>query len=144
MDKFQLTGWNLGWVFSSISGCMRAIHLCCCEANWSNLKSKTWGKLLLGSLPSAFVLLGHATCKSASDRRHIIKRALLKRYINLVMPKVVLIRLGIYVFVNKARGGGSPKFFISTLWCHNYMTVKFVYLWHHNYIIKNTNSKQPM
>jgi hypothetical protein len=29
--------------------------------------------------------------------------------------KVVLIRLGIYVFVNKARGGGSPKFFIDTL-----------------------------
>ena len=29
--------------------------------------------------------------------------------------KVVLIRLGIYVFVNKARGGGSPKFFINTL-----------------------------
>ncbi len=25
---------------------------------------------------------------------------------------VVLIRLGIYLFVNKARGGGSPKFFI--------------------------------
>jgi len=24
--------------------------------------------------------------------------------------KVVLIRLGIYLFVNKARGGGSPKF----------------------------------
>jgi hypothetical protein len=29
--------------------------------------------------------------------------------------KVVLIRLGINVFVNKARGGGSPKFFINTL-----------------------------
>jgi hypothetical protein len=29
--------------------------------------------------------------------------------------KVVLIRLGIYVFVNKARGGGSPRFFINTL-----------------------------
>ncbi len=29
--------------------------------------------------------------------------------------KVVLIRLGIYLFVNKARSGGSPKFFINTL-----------------------------
>ncbi len=29
--------------------------------------------------------------------------------------KVVLIRLGIYLFVNKAKGGGSPKFFINTL-----------------------------
>jgi hypothetical protein len=28
--------------------------------------------------------------------------------------KVVLIRLGIYIFVNKARGGGSAKFFINT------------------------------
>jgi len=57
--------------------------------------------------------------------------------------KVVLIRLGIYVFVNKARGGGSPKFFINTLWHHNYMRVKLVYLWHHSYIIRNTNCKQP-
>ncbi len=57
--------------------------------------------------------------------------------------KVVLIRLGTYVFVNKARGGGSPKFFINTLWQHNYMRVKFVYLWRHNYIIRNTNYKQP-
>ncbi len=31
------------------------------------------------------------------------------------MTKVVLIRFGIFVFVNKARGGGSPKFFINTL-----------------------------
>ncbi len=29
--------------------------------------------------------------------------------------KVVLIRLGIYLFVSKARGGGSPKFYINTL-----------------------------
>ncbi len=29
--------------------------------------------------------------------------------------KVVLKRLGIYVFVSKERGGGSPKFFINTL-----------------------------
>jgi hypothetical protein len=28
-----------------------------------------------------------------------------------VLTKVVLIRLGIYVLVNKARGGGSPNFF---------------------------------
>jgi hypothetical protein len=42
-----------------------------------------------------------------------------------VLYKVVLIRLGIYFFVNKARGDGSPKFFIHTLWCHNYMRLKF-------------------
>jgi hypothetical protein len=94
---------------------MCAIRLCCCEARWPNLKLKTWGKLLLGSLPVTFAFPGHAICKSASDKRHIIKRAMLKRYINKVMPKVVLIRLGIYVFVNKARGGGSPIFFINTL-----------------------------
>jgi hypothetical protein len=29
--------------------------------------------------------------------------------------KVVLIRLGIYLLVAKARGGGSPNFFIHTL-----------------------------
>ncbi len=29
--------------------------------------------------------------------------------------EVVLIRLGIYLFVNKTRGCGSPKFFIHTL-----------------------------
>jgi hypothetical protein len=127
LDKFQLTGQNLGRVFNSISGCMCAMHLCSSEPKWPNLKLKTWPKLLLGSLPVTFALPGHVICKSASDKRHIIKRALLKRFINLVMPKVVLIRLGIYVFVNKARGGGSPKIFINTLWCHNYMTVKFVY-----------------
>jgi hypothetical protein len=33
--------------------------------------------------------------------------------------------LGIYLFVNKERGGGSPKFFIRTLGCHNYMRLKF-------------------
>ncbi len=43
------------------------------------------------------------------------------------------------MFVNKPRGGGSTKFFINTLWPHNYMRVKFVYLWCHNYIIRNTN-----
>jgi hypothetical protein len=31
------------------------------------------------------------------------------------ITKVVLIRLGIYVSANKARGGGSPKIFINTL-----------------------------
>ncbi len=60
----------------------------------------------------------------------------------LKMLKVVLIRLGIYVFVNKARVGGSPQIFTNTLWRHNYMRVKFVYLWCHNYIIINTNYKQ--
>jgi hypothetical protein len=44
----------------------------------------------------------HAECRYAECRCAVIN--------------VVLIRLGIYVFVNKAReGGGSPKFFINTL-----------------------------
>ncbi len=43
----------------------------------------------------------------------------------LVLSKVVFIRLAIYVFVNKARGGGSPKFFINVV----YETVeRFKYL----------------
>jgi hypothetical protein len=41
-----------------------------------------------------------------------VARAAREKYI---LPKVVLIRLAIYVFVNKARGGGSPKYFINTL-----------------------------
>jgi hypothetical protein len=36
-----------------------------------------------------------------------VARAKREKYI---LPKVVFIRLAIYVFVNKARGGGSPKF----------------------------------
>jgi hypothetical protein len=40
MDKLQLTGQNLGRLFSSRSGCMCALHLCCYEAKWPNLKLK--------------------------------------------------------------------------------------------------------
>ena len=41
--------------------------------------------------------------------------------IRTIMTKVVLIRLGIYLLVNKARGGGSPIFLlilcdITTIW----------------------------
>ncbi len=42
-----------------------------------------------------------------------------------LMPEVVLIRLAIYLFVNKAIRGGSPKIFIHTQWCHNYMRLGF-------------------
>jgi hypothetical protein len=48
------------------------------------------------------------TCLISADRKFSIE-------IRLVAAKVVFIRLGNYVFVNKARGGGSPKSFINTL-----------------------------
>ncbi len=54
MDKLQLKGQNLGRVFNSRSGRMRAMHLCCFEAKGPNLKLKTWPKQLLGSLSLAF------------------------------------------------------------------------------------------
>ncbi len=47
--------------------------------------------------------------------------------------KVVLIRFGIYFIVNKARGDRSPNFFIHTLWCRNYMRLKF-----HSYDIRTS------
>jgi len=39
--------------------------------------------------------------------------------------KGVLIRLGIYLLVNKSRVGGSPQIVIHTLICHNYVRLKF-------------------
>jgi len=39
--------------------------------------------------------------------------------------KVVLMRLGIHLFVNKERGGGNPQYFIRTLQCHIYVRLKF-------------------
>jgi len=46
MDKLQLTGQNLGRVFSSKVGCMYAVHLCCYEAKLPSLKLKTRDKQL--------------------------------------------------------------------------------------------------
>ncbi len=56
MDKLQLTGQNLGRVFSSRRGCMCGTHLFCFEAKLPSLKLKTRPKQLLGSLPLAFAL----------------------------------------------------------------------------------------
>ncbi len=56
MDNLQLTGWNMGRVFHSRSGCMCTKHLCCYEAKQPNLKLKTWPKQPLGSLALAFAL----------------------------------------------------------------------------------------
>jgi hypothetical protein len=56
MDKYQLTGQNLGRVFNSRSDCMSATHLFCYEAKQTNLKLKAQPKQLLGSLPLAFAL----------------------------------------------------------------------------------------
>ncbi len=50
MDKLQLTGRNMGWVFNFRSGCVYAAHLLCYKINLPNLKLKTWLKQLLGSL----------------------------------------------------------------------------------------------
>jgi hypothetical protein len=50
-DKLQVTGQNLGRVFNSRSGCMRARFLRCHEAKLSDLKLKTRSKILLGSPP---------------------------------------------------------------------------------------------
>ncbi len=92
-----------------------------------------------------FILVSmfYQTSSSLKFRQNELGFFSLESILKWVCRKVILIRLGIYVFVNKARGGGSPKFFINTLWCHNYMKLKFVYLWCHNYIIRNTNYKQP-
>jgi hypothetical protein len=58
MDKRQLTGRNLGRVFNSRSGCMRAMSLCCYVAKRHNFKLKTWPNQLLGFLPLAFTFPG--------------------------------------------------------------------------------------
>jgi hypothetical protein len=47
------------------------------------------------------------------------------KFNTLTRHKVILIRLDVYLIVNRASGGGSPKFFIHTLLCQNYMRLKF-------------------
>jgi hypothetical protein len=53
IDKLQLSGQNLGWVFNSRSVCMCVVHLCCFEAKQPNLMLKTRPKQLC---PLAFAL----------------------------------------------------------------------------------------
>ncbi len=50
MDKLQLTGQNLGWVFNFRCGRAHAVHLYCCEVKLPNLKMKTRPTQLLGYL----------------------------------------------------------------------------------------------
>ncbi len=42
-------------------------------------------------------------------------------------------KVGIYLFANKAWGGGTPKILIDILWCQNFMRLKFqsyeFYIW---------------
>jgi hypothetical protein len=56
MDKLQLAGRSLGWVFHSRSDWMLVMHLFSYEAKQPNLKLKTRPKQLLGYLPFAFAL----------------------------------------------------------------------------------------
>jgi hypothetical protein len=63
MDKLQVTGQNLGRVFSSRSDCMSAMNFFCYEAKQLNLKLKTWPKKLLGFLLLAFALPWVGTSK---------------------------------------------------------------------------------
>jgi hypothetical protein len=51
MDKYKLTGPNLGWVFNFRWGCMCAMYFPCTISIWPNLKLKTQPKQLLVSLP---------------------------------------------------------------------------------------------
>jgi hypothetical protein len=55
LDKIQIAGLNLGYIFNSRSGCMCAIHILCNETELPNLKLKTQSKEFLGYLPLAFV-----------------------------------------------------------------------------------------
>ncbi len=55
MDKLQLTGQNLGWVFNFTSDWI-FMYLFCYEAKQPNLKLKTRPKQHLGYLPFAFAL----------------------------------------------------------------------------------------
>ncbi len=51
---------------------------------------------------------------------------LMRRSTVLILPLLLVFPgLASYVLVNKPRGAGSPKIFIHTLWCHNYMRLKF-------------------
>ncbi len=48
------------------------------------------------------------------------------------MSKVVLIRLGIHLFVNKAGGKGAPKFLfilcdVTSIWDWNYVAMNLIY-----------------
>ncbi len=56
LDKFNLTGQNLSWVFNLRIGCKDPVHLHCFEAKLPNLKLKTQSEQLLGSLPLDFAL----------------------------------------------------------------------------------------
>jgi hypothetical protein len=47
IENLQLTGQNLGQVFSSKSGCPRAMHFIPFEAKQPNLNLKTWSKQLI-------------------------------------------------------------------------------------------------
>ncbi len=57
-DKLLLTGWVLGRVFNTRSGCMQTIHLLPSVAIRPFLELKTRPKQLLGSLPLVNVLPG--------------------------------------------------------------------------------------
>ncbi len=69
MDKFQLTGQNLGRVIYFRYGRMRAVHFLCLRVNLPNLKLKTRPKEVLGSLlfdivlPAWVQLLFYAECR---------------------------------------------------------------------------------
>ncbi len=59
-----------------------------------------------------------------------------------VVPKVVLIRLGIYMFVNKARGVGAPNFLlilcdVTTIWEWNFYTCDVTTILSETQIIRN-------
>jgi hypothetical protein len=56
MDKLSLTGWTLGRVCSSRSGCILAMQLLSSVATLPNLYLKTRPKQLLGSLPLVIAL----------------------------------------------------------------------------------------
>ncbi len=56
MDKHQLTGQNLGWVFNFRSGRLHAATFLVLSAKLPNLQLKTRPKQLLGSLPLVLAL----------------------------------------------------------------------------------------
>jgi hypothetical protein len=51
MDKLQLTGWNLDWVFNFRSGHLSAADLWCYWVKLPNLNLRTKPKQFLGYLP---------------------------------------------------------------------------------------------
>ncbi len=58
MDKLQLTGQNLDWVFIFRSGGLHAAYFRCYHVKLPNLELKTRPKQLLGSLPLDYALPG--------------------------------------------------------------------------------------